>query len=115
MHNNPPPFSIFQVAQLLLKNKLTHKTDLKHRLTKYFKSLMTFNTGNFNYGFRFFTLIRVQQQKSHSQPRCILLILQGELMFVTKAASKKQRDNHIDTSGDEQLNSQLQVILSLGA
>lgn len=36
-------------------------------------------------------------------------------MFVTKAPSKKQRDNHIDTSGDEQLNSQLQVILSLGA
>lgn len=40
-------------------------------------------------------------------------------MFVTKASSKKQRDNHMDTStiphGDEQLNSQLQVNLYLGA
>lgn len=62
LHNNPPPFSNFQVAQLLLKNKLMHKMDLKHRLMKYFKSLMTFNTSNFNYGFSFFILIRVQQQ-----------------------------------------------------
>lgn len=54
-HNNSPPFSNFQVAQLLLKNKLMHKMDLKHRFAKYFKSPMTFNTGNFNYGFSFFT------------------------------------------------------------
>lgn len=114
LHNNPPPFSNFQVAQLLLKNKLMHKMDLKHRLMKHFKSVMTFNTGNFSYGFSFFTLIRVQQQKSHSQPRHIMLILQ-ELMFVTKAPSKKLRDNHMDTSGDEKLNSQLQVNLCLGA
>lgn len=53
LHNNPPPFSNFQVAQLLLKNKLMHNIDLKHRFAKYFKSPMTFNTGNFNYGFSF--------------------------------------------------------------
>lgn len=53
LHNNPPPFSNFQVAQLLLKNELMHNIDLKHRFAKYFKSPMTFNTGNFNYGFSF--------------------------------------------------------------
>lgn len=56
LHNNPPPFSNFQVAQLLLKNKLMYKMDLKHRFAKYFKSFMTFNTGSFNYGFSFFYL-----------------------------------------------------------
>lgn len=54
LHNNPPDVSNFQVAQVLLKNKLMHKMDLKYRFTKYFKSRMTFNTDNFNYGFKIF-------------------------------------------------------------